>query len=248
MPEDFDSTFRRYGGLIRTIAREFFAPGMSEDDMLQEANFAFWLAWRSYDQDAGKNFRGYAVMVMRRRLSSAVKAALRDKRVAPHGTISLDSTFDEDGLSVAELVGDERLDEQREALVTLRDLPLHRLTEFQRAVAEGRLRGDTYGEIAAQLGVNVKAVDNAFQKLGQHLRADQHRKDRLVEEGVLLVDRSLNPTERDAIRAARVVRPGCEVLALHKRKVRDGRVVSTRGRAKADGSLGRPVWAVELRA
>jgi hypothetical protein len=100
--------------------------------------------------------------------------------------------------------------------------------------------GFTLREIGALDGVTESRIS---QLIGKARLGPPHR----PASGVLLVDRTLHQGERDAIREARRVRPGAKVVSLAKRKVRQGRVVAPQGRPAGDGSLGRPVWAVELR-
>lgn len=134
--------------------------------------------------------------------------------------------------------------EHAELAEDLRELAvkLSLLTNVERTAVLHMANGGSYDDSPLS---SPKAVDNALQrakvKLARPVAPASRR-----ERGVLLIDRSVHPSRRDAIRAAGRVHPGCKVIELHKRKVRAGRVVSPQGRSAADGSLGRPVWAVEI--
>jgi len=137
--------------------------------------------------------------------------------------------------------GPEEIIEKRESLATL----LRRiggLTPIERQGLALVANGKKYGDSRSA----AKVTDNAVQRARRKLAAPERPLERRVT-GVLLVDRSAFPTERDAIRQARLVRPGCEVLEVRRRKLRGTRVVAPQGRASADGKLGRPVWAVTVR-
>lgn len=75
-----DMLVRRYDGLARAVASEFFLPGAERDDVRQEALLALLLAARQHKADGGLTFKSFAAMVIRRRLVSAVIEANRVKR------------------------------------------------------------------------------------------------------------------------------------------------------------------------
>lgn len=240
-----DEVLQQYDGLLRFLTREYFAPGLTADDLLQEARIGAWKACRDFRPDGGSNFRNFLTLCVRRQLVTAVKTATRGKHASLNESMSLDappSSAAYEDMTLADVIAapdPERPD--------IRSLPWDRLTRIEHeSIVRCILDGELYEDVARDLGVTVKSVDNAVQRARRKLAAPEPREDR--EHGVLLVDRELHPTELDAVREARRVRPGCHVVSAEMRKWRRGRVTSTRGRATADGYLGRPVWAVEIAA
>ena len=61
------------------IAREWRIPGLDPDDVRQEALVALWEAARKYDKTKG-TFPPFARLVVKRRLSTLLQAATRQKR------------------------------------------------------------------------------------------------------------------------------------------------------------------------
>lgn len=244
----YEDVHERLAPMMLAIAGEYFAPGLTGDDLLQEARIGLWKACRDYDGRGA--FKAFAALCVRRQVITAVVTATRGKHSALNERMSLDAPASQDSSDTA-LLGDVLpaggdLPEARVELAEeLRELALKmaRLTELERGAVLHVANGGAYETCA--LGGSRKAVDNALQRARVKL-AEPAPTPAATRRGVLLVDRSVHPERRDAIREAGRVRPGCRVIALEPRKVRRGRVVSTRGRATGDGSLGRPVWAVEI--
>lgn len=243
--DDFDVIERRHRGLVFGIADRYYAPGLGRDDLIQEATIGLWKACRDYDPRLGGAFAGFAALCIERQVITAVQTATRGKHSPLNTAMDLDGTAAHDGdgavLRDALPAPGAAAHDVAERRQDVRDLQaaMTRLTDTERDAVLFIANGGSYQ--------GNKSIDNALQRSRKKLAAGP-APDSTAERGVLLVDRTVHPTERDAIRACGRVRPGCKVLELHKRKVRDGRVVDARGRAKADGSLGRPVWAVEIQA
>lgn len=70
-----DHAIRSHLPWVRHEARAFYLLGGDEDDVLQEALIALLAASRAYDGRTG-TFKSFAKLVIRRRLSSAVRNAL----------------------------------------------------------------------------------------------------------------------------------------------------------------------------
>lgn len=255
---DTDGVVRLLEGMAFKVASAFYAPGMHHEDLQQEARIGIAKAVQDYDGRGG--FRAFAFMCARRQVITAVTSARRRRHQVLNEAARLDApapgTDDAVLGDVVAAVGacPQHLAETREELAGI-VARVADLTTVERLVLARLLSGGhSYEDIADELtrrGVvetaTKKTVDNALQRAVRKLRAgaDAGRGER---RGVLLVDRALHLDERAAVREARRVHPGCEVGLVEKKKVRGGRVVAPQGRATADGSLGRPVWAIEVAA
>lgn len=242
-PASFDDTARAYRPLVRSLARDFFAPGLEHQDMLQEGMVALWKAHRNFDPAGGASFGNFAALVIRRHLSTVVKAALRGKHVALNTAYSLDAPVPDqkDGAgTLAEVVPDH--------LASVHDIAEAREQVQHLAARTARLTATERDGLAARLNGTMghrKDLDNASQRAIAKLRKPDAPH---PLHGVLLVDRTIHPTEDAARQEAQRVRPGCTVHRVARKKVRRGVVTSTRGRRGSDGVLGRPVWAITLAA
>lgn len=66
-------------GIARSLASWFWMEGAEREDVEQEALCALWIASRDYNASTGVPFPAFARIVIRRRLSTAVKSAQRMK-------------------------------------------------------------------------------------------------------------------------------------------------------------------------
>jgi len=150
------------------VARDFFIPGSDHDDVVQEALIALWVAARDYEPGHGTSFSSFATMVIKRRLSSCVMAATRQKHLALNS--ALRTTVTEDGKIEAivdtlphlhQVVDIAESREQLAAVIAaIRELP-----DFQRHCVIGIAEGKEYREIGPP-----KKVDNALTKARGKLR------------------------------------------------------------------------------
>jgi RNA polymerase sporulation-specific sigma factor len=151
--------------LLRSEAQRIYVPGADRDDVAQEALVALHRAVLAYD--GRRRFSALAITVIRRRLVSMLKAALRAKH-QPLDDLRLEQT-DEHGHQLGQWIADrapgpfEQL-QQREQLRQVA-AAAGRLSELERRVLAGSLDGRSY----AQLGP-TKRVDNALQRARRHLR------------------------------------------------------------------------------
>lgn len=145
------------------------------DDLSQEAAIGFLKAVRSYDAAKGAGFRTYAEICVENVLVSAVRAylsrgnlPLNDHREFADTEMlggmaafaSPESTGDPEG-HIFESEGVGRLTETIFAV----------LTEREKAVIQCRIKGFSYEETAKRLGISVKSVDNAIQRVRQKMKS-----------------------------------------------------------------------------
>lgn len=152
------------------IAALYFWPGADRDDVKQEALIGLWIAARDWRPDAGRTFRSFAELVIKRRLATCVKLAKRSKHAPLNDSIRV--LVDEDGVSdqaVDQLphlhqVADVAEDRERLAAV-LRAIDTD-LSPLERRCIIGVASGLSYAEIGPQ-----KRVENALDKARRKLRA-----------------------------------------------------------------------------
>jgi len=180
----FEQLLGRYARLIRSWARKYWcAYRLADyDDLEQEARIAFLGAVNSYDQ-AQSGFFGFAQLCVTRRLKSVVKSARRLKNCPPPGVVIL-STGMGSGMGSSE--GDDR--DMIEAVpnpaacdpldLALANDGARRLWSIAGSALSGlelealkrRAWGASYQEVAAELGVSQKSIDNAVTRARRKLR------------------------------------------------------------------------------
>ena len=161
--EAFAVILRRMRPLISAQIAAFPALAFCEDDVRQECLVGLLSAVRTYRPDGGAAFTTYATTCIRRRLISLSRqtGARLDRE---------QSLGEEDPADEEEDPADRTV--EREAVARLRALAQSRLTPLEYRVLTARLDGLPYAEIARRLGITVKAVDNAVQRLRRKFSAD----------------------------------------------------------------------------
>lgn len=168
---DEDQLVRENLSWVSAEVRRWFAAGMDFDDLLQEALGALVVATRTY-QDGVGSFRGFARMVVRRRLIEIVRASRRVSRGPLDGALRA-ITCEETGheLTVDQFAPDvladvEDLSEHRAQLRAVMDR-LPRLTEAERRAIVGIVIGVPYLDLPG----THNQVDNAAQRARRKLRS-----------------------------------------------------------------------------
>lgn len=172
----FARLYRTYEGLLYAVAREFFAPGLTLDDLLQAGRIGLYKATVSFDPARG-TFEALAPMAIRRQVITEVKTAQRAKHSPLNGSVALHAPprrWADADVTLADILPDGldpltvllAHEELRAALGVIAD----ECTELERAAVLGIAGGRQYGDIAAERGCSAKRVDNAAQRARKKVR------------------------------------------------------------------------------
>ena len=167
----------RYMQLVRVCARPLFLAGGSSEDLIQEGTFGLLSAIRNYKPDCGASFRTFAEHCIRKRLFSAVKSASRLKHIPLNDGMSLEQLSEESDHRLSEVPAQlintpEDLVLARESKEELYRALSDRLSKLEKQVLSLYLDGYHYQDIARRLNKDVKAVDNAVQRIRRKLARD----------------------------------------------------------------------------
>jgi RNA polymerase sporulation-specific sigma factor len=178
--EAMESLFATYEGLMQYLARRYFIPGATLDDLVQEARIGLFKAVRDFRPDAGSTFKSFAALAVQRQLITALKTAKRKKHEVHNQATSLDQPVgDDDGPTsfVDRIAQDaDKTDPVAVAIsAALRQSIIDavmgsKLSDFEATVLLLRLQDMSYEQMALSIGKPVKSVDNALQRLNQKLR------------------------------------------------------------------------------
>jgi RNA polymerase sporulation-specific sigma factor len=165
----FADLFAQFRLSIYAIARQYYAPGNDEDDLLQEATIGFFFAIRDYDATQSA-FASFVRLCVRRRLITLVKSAARRKHSALNGAVSLDARPDDDPDRLPLI---ERLASPykyfRDPGEAADDVLITALaagcSQVERAVLTMQVVGLSPGETAEALNMKEKAVTNALWRM-----------------------------------------------------------------------------------
>ena len=164
----------RYMRLVRICARPLFLAGGSSEDLIQEGMIGLLSAIRQFDAQSGASFHTFAELCIRSRLLSAVKSASRKKHLPLNDGLSLEQLSEDSGSQLSATPEVFRQDPEdlvlaRESKEELYAVLSRCLSKMENRVLEYYLDGLSYREIAARLGKDEKAVDNAVQRIRRKL-------------------------------------------------------------------------------
>ena len=165
----FACLFWRYTGMVhaKAVEKSRICGADITDDMAQEAAIGFLNAVRSYDPSKGASFRTYAERCVDHVLTSAVRSYFSGKNVILNNHVMLDGNEPDDRVISQNMpdIGEYANGGEYDSSL------LPELSELERAVVEMRLKGLSYEETADSLGISVKSVDNAIQRIRQKYKA-----------------------------------------------------------------------------
>ncbi len=166
--EAFNSLLASYQPLIQSLANRYFLRSEEREDLVQELQIAFYKAVRVFNGERDTAFASYAKTSLQRVVIDKIRANETDKRKIQHETL----TFDEAGHQPNDAANTEapykswESDEEKQKLdEKLRDI----LSDLEWEVLQARLEGLSYSKIGQKLGISVKSVDNALQRVKQKL-------------------------------------------------------------------------------
>lgn len=164
-PHRTNALIQDHRRIAYAIAREFHLPGSDRDDVDQEALIALWLAAAAHNPARGP-FAPFARLVIRRRLTTALKLANREKHKPL--TLAVRHTLNDEGepSGIADLLGSDVTDPHRIAVgrETLAAVcAAHAtLTDLEREALRRSLNGIPYS--------HDKQLDNAQHRAVSKLR------------------------------------------------------------------------------
>ena len=167
--------FEKYRPLIITTATRLFGycknTGLELNDLIQEGMLGLNLAMNSFDEERDASFYTYAKMCIERKIITQIVASRRLKHKVLNDSLSLEST-DENN---TDYVFDKSLTDNsynpEEILFNTEDEKdlvkevSKVLTNFEVQVFELKINGFDYKEIAEILDKDIKAIDNALQRI-----------------------------------------------------------------------------------
>lgn len=153
-PECIDLLIKRYLPLIKSRAAKFSGDNVSVDDLASEGLLAFFKAVCAYDELRGNSFSAYASVCVSNRMISVVRSADNSPLFAEYADEGEDLNTPETICMEKELYSEI----------------LSKLSKKERDIFRFYIDGTCYSEIASVLGISVKSVDNAVQRIRKKLR------------------------------------------------------------------------------
>lgn len=176
----FAQLCRDLGGMLTAIARELYAPGLDEQDMLQEARIGLLRATRSWDAHTVP-FAPFAAMCVRRHLCSVVKTALAGKHGPLNHGLRFEQPAGEDGSTLGDFIPFagatvEEAVEHRDELQRVVAYLTAKMTPAEATVLARVLGGATLEQAGVGMGRGsvvggpAKTADNAMCRVRKKVR------------------------------------------------------------------------------
>lgn len=168
-----DFLLEKYNDIVTMKANKFFIIGAEKEDMIQEGMIGLYKAIQSFDLDKQNSFKTFANLCIERQLITAIKTSNRQKHIPLNSSFSLNtSAYDENDETAVIDILDTKLVEDPLETITKREFFEDveskidkNLSNFERKVLDFYVQGESYVSIASKLDSQVKAVDNAIQRI-----------------------------------------------------------------------------------
>lgn len=165
-----------YRPLVMSRASSYRVKGLDIDDFAQEAMIGLYQAISTYDPARGTPFAALAETTVENRLIDRWRKAKRDKDKAIQEALSLETPVTDDrevtlGQTLEADSDPEDLVLAAERFRQVMDFFEAELSAYEQQVAKARMRGQSYKEIATELGRREKSIDAALQRVRRKLRA-----------------------------------------------------------------------------
>lgn len=166
----------RYQPLVYKKSRPYYLAGGDDDDVIQEGLIGLYKAVTSFDKAKFPLFNVFAGVCIERRIMSAVKKASRNKHNPLNSYVSLSDADTTEKIELNSAILDssdssnpENILIEREDASGLEGKINSALSPFEMQVFMCHFNGHSYKETAQILDKDVKAVDNAMQRIKKKL-------------------------------------------------------------------------------
>lgn len=174
-----EAIITRYKNLVYSKSKPYFLMGADDEDIIQEGFIGLYKAVKDFDGDKFPFFKVFAGVCVTRHILTAVKAASRKKHSPLNSYVSLDkNNYDDDGdTKLLDVIAFDELQDPEAILIDRENVngmeyKINKvLSKLELEVLVCYLENMSYQEIANKLGKDVKAVDNAVQRIKKKLES-----------------------------------------------------------------------------
>ena len=182
-----DALVRRYTGFVRLKASSYFLAGGESDDLIQEGLIGLYKAVRDFRTDKETSFRSFAELCITRQIITAIKTATRFKHAPLNTYVSFSHTpagQDDSDCTLGDALPGPGVDDQVVCVISTEELQSlvfclgTGLSPLESDALRLYLEGNSYEEMAEDLGCDTKTIDNALQRVKRKVL--QHQQERQV--------------------------------------------------------------------
>jgi RNA polymerase sporulation-specific sigma factor len=186
--KSMDLLIRRYTGFVRLKASSYFLAGGDSEDLIQEGLIGLYKAVRDFRSDKETSFRSFAELCITRQIITAIKTATRYKHAPLNTYVSFSQTpagqESEGDCTLGDALPGSIVDEPPIVVISTEELQSlvfclgTGLSKLEADALRLYLEGSSYEEMAQELGVDTKTIDNALQRVKRKIQ--QHQAGRQV--------------------------------------------------------------------
>ena len=182
-----DALIRRYTGFVRLKASTYFLAGGESDDLNQEGLIGLYKAVRDFRADKETSFRSFAELCITRQIITAIKTATRFKHAPLNTYVSFSQTpagQDDGECTLGDALPGPGVDDPAVCVISTQELQSlvfclgTGLSPLESDALRLYLEGNSYEEMAEDLGCDTKTIDNALQRVKRKVL--QHQSGRQV--------------------------------------------------------------------
>jgi RNA polymerase sporulation-specific sigma factor len=182
-----DALMRKYHGFVRLKASSYFLAGGDSEDLIQEGLVGLYKAVRDFRPDKETSFRSFAELCITRQIITAIKTATRFKHAALNSYVSFSQTpagQDDGDVTIGDALPGPSVDDPAVCVVSTEELQSlvfclgTGLSPLESSSLRLYLEGLSYEQMADELGVDTKTIDNALQRVKR--KVVQHQSTRSV--------------------------------------------------------------------
>jgi RNA polymerase sporulation-specific sigma factor len=177
-----DALIRRYTGFVRLKASSYFLAGGEGDDLIQEGLIGLYKAVRDFRTDKDTSFRSFAELCITRQIITAIKTATRFKHSPLNSYVSFSQApagQDEGECTLGDALPGPGIDDPAICVISTEELQSlvfclgTGLSPLENDALRLYLEGNSYEEMAEQLGCDTKTIDNALQRVKRKILLHQ---------------------------------------------------------------------------
>jgi RNA polymerase sporulation-specific sigma factor len=183
-----DVLIRRYTSFVRLKASSYFLVGGDSEDLIQEGLIGLYKAVRDFRSDKETSFRSFAELCITRQIITAIKTATRFKHAPLNTYVSFSQTpagqESEGDCTLGDALPGPMVDEPSIMVISTEELQSlvfclgTGLSKLESDALRLYLEGASYEQMADELGVDTKTIDNALQRVKRKIL--QHQAGRQV--------------------------------------------------------------------
>lgn len=182
-----DALLRRYAGFVRLKASSYFLAGGEPEDLVQEGMIGLYKAVRDFRPDKETSFRSFAELCVTRQIITAIKSATRYKHAPLNTYVSFSHTpagQDTDGdCTLGDALPGPSVQDPSVCVISSEELQSlvfslgTGLSALESQALRLYLEGNSYEQMAAELGCDTKTIDNALQRVKRKIIAHQRSRE-----------------------------------------------------------------------